>query len=430
MLRKYFNAALTFLLSIEVLNIAFEYKARRADPRALLNLGNGQCLWADAVMPKYEDDAYDSRTMIASYPGSGIRVGYEHMEGLTGEKVVDDWGYIARPSWPPMIKTLYPHYEGIWSYGANISKVVLFVRNPRWAIPGFHTSMAEIHYAKDKCKVNEYIQDLFRKPRPGLDTWYKWRDHLFDKEIELWVWFIDYWMEGGTKYWTPQDVKRAAEPPLEFIPPASRGKDVHCEDPTGFDCKAVSVISYERLTDHATGLQETGKLAAALTDSGVNLIGSEFHQCAYDLIENANNDRPEEEFLRPGSRDQLGRNRTEYKFTYEQMETLLESVSETKIKYSTGDWQQNEAAQDLVTILDSYLLDIEEEFNGMQPSAEIRSVNDPYYAEISDWYNSVSSFTDQAPEEVYTRVKKIGEGSSEPFATDLSEFCGYNPHPF
>jgi len=430
MLWKYFKAALTLIVTVEVLQIGYEYKSRGPPPRALLNLGNGQCLWAEPVFPKNEDGVYAFRTAIASYPGSGVRVGYEHMQGITGVKVVDDWGYAGRPSWPPMIKTLYPHYEGIWSYGANISKVVLFIRNPRWAIPGFHTSMAEIHYAKDKCKVNEFVQDLFRTPRPELETWYKWRDHLFDTEIDLWVWFIDYWMEGGTKYWTSQDIPRAAIPPNEFIPPESRGKDVHCADPTGFDCKAVSVVAYERIVDHATGMQETAKLAAALKDSGVRLIDTEARQCSFDLIENTTGGREGDVFLKPDNRDSFGRLRSAYTFTYEQMKTILRRVSETKIKYSTGSWEENEVAKDLVKVLGSYLIDIEEEFNGMQPSAVQRDKNSAYYTEISDWYASVAEYAEYAPEETYERVKKISQGISMPFATDLSELCGYNPHPF
>eukprot|EP00548_Thalassiothrix_antarctica_P020713 CAMPEP_0194192590 /NCGR_PEP_ID=MMETSP0154-20130528/71327_1 /TAXON_ID=1049557 /ORGANISM="Thalassiothrix antarctica, Strain L6-D1" /LENGTH=74 /DNA_ID=CAMNT_0038916171 /DNA_START=72 /DNA_END=292 /DNA_ORIENTATION=- len=67
-------------------------------------------------------------TLFASYPAAGMRITWQHTQGLTGVKVGDDYWYTG--DIVGLMKTQYPHKEGVWSWGKDMDQVVMVVRNP------------------------------------------------------------------------------------------------------------------------------------------------------------------------------------------------------------------------------------------------------------------------------------------------------------
>lgn len=75
---------------------------------------------------------------------------------------------------------------------------MLLLRNPRVAIPSYHTLRYEINYSSSwlesfLLKNNTYTE------RPSVDAWKSWRDLKFDLEIKLWGQVIDFWMKNGQR---------------------------------------------------------------------------------------------------------------------------------------------------------------------------------------------------------------------------------------
>ena len=136
-------------------------------------------------------------TLIAAYTGSGMRLAWQEIEGLTGMMVGDDFNLSPNALAPVGIrKTQYPNLEVIWSWSDKMKQVIMMIRNPRLAIPDYHTLLHELHYARDWETAYVYLGRLLFV-LPDHESWERWRDYQFHKEIKLWKMFIDYWMEAG-----------------------------------------------------------------------------------------------------------------------------------------------------------------------------------------------------------------------------------------
>ena len=85
-----------------------------------------------------------TKTLLASYPGSGKRFVYQLIEGLTNHAPGDDHELSFNGLETLHIKTSYPHSEGVWSWGSRMDQMILLIRNPRWAIPSYHTMKFEL----------------------------------------------------------------------------------------------------------------------------------------------------------------------------------------------------------------------------------------------------------------------------------------------
>jgi hypothetical protein len=53
----------------------------------------------------------------------------------------------------------------------------------------------ELNYASTFEDVNFRLGFVYSK-RPAVAVWKLWRDANFDAEIDKWVEFIDFWMQG------------------------------------------------------------------------------------------------------------------------------------------------------------------------------------------------------------------------------------------
>ena len=136
-----------------------------------------------------------TKTLLASYPGSGKRFVYQLIEGLTNHAPGDDHELSFNGLETLHIKTSYPHSEGVWSWGSRMDQMILLIRNPRWAIPSYHTMKFELLFS------NSWYSSYLRIPfvythRPPVEDWDLWRDAYFESEMQNWLDFIDFWMEG------------------------------------------------------------------------------------------------------------------------------------------------------------------------------------------------------------------------------------------
>ena len=122
-----------------------------------------------------------------------MRLTWQHAQGLTEIQVHDDFMLSPDHVKKGLVKTQYPHYEGIWSWGRNMDHVVLVLQNPRWTIPSYHNLLYEIHYAHDWETAYLYKDRLFTLRAP-VEDWIRWRDYRFTEEVYLWQQFIHFWM--------------------------------------------------------------------------------------------------------------------------------------------------------------------------------------------------------------------------------------------
>eukprot|EP00586_Coscinodiscus_wailesii_P002645 CAMPEP_0172490136 /NCGR_PEP_ID=MMETSP1066-20121228/20470_1 /TAXON_ID=671091 /ORGANISM="Coscinodiscus wailesii, Strain CCMP2513" /LENGTH=434 /DNA_ID=CAMNT_0013258451 /DNA_START=106 /DNA_END=1410 /DNA_ORIENTATION=+ len=346
-----------------------------------INLGGGDCEWTEpkALGP----DPQIFGTLLAAYPGSGMRLLWQHAEGLTGIEVGDDYDFSPDTGHRSgIIKTAYPNLEGIWSYGDTMDQVILIVSNPRWGIPSYHTMLYEIEYAPDYETALRHMHKLFTK-RPEVQQWKKFRDHRFQEEVLLWRYFIDYWMAGGEQYWMDGDFERNGQYPYGWVNKTDRKIDEHCI--YDLDCFPTAVLSYELLHDPVTGPIEARKLAKALDGKlGIDVIDEEARECVWHKVK---------EFKEQPDLD--GRNRnpvkaTEYGFTLAQLRYIKQTLIEMRNEYSAGEWEKNKLAQELVLYLDMYLEDNEPEIEEMQGySSPTPAPNEEYIQSLHEWYASL-----------------------------------------
>lgn len=121
-------------------------------------------------------------TFAASYPGSGAKMSWNLITGLTGIQTGDDHR-INDVAWDESItvKTHYPHKEGNPNIGGmmertegepglkfSFPRAFVMIRHPMNAIPGYHNYLYE--------QKNGLAGHSTRAP---LDEWLKWRNANF-----------------------------------------------------------------------------------------------------------------------------------------------------------------------------------------------------------------------------------------------------------
>lgn len=376
---KYTTSALLFTIGAKKL-----FHSDKKVLRSLtIDLGNGECIWEDA-QPLADADSFG--TLFAGYPSGTMRLTYQMAEGITGVKVGDDFhlGASERCFNKALLKTQYPHLEGIWSWKDAMDQVVYVLRNPRWGFPSYHSLLYEIHYAHDWQTAYEYYQQTFQSRSP-VGNWIKFRDYRIEEEIKMWAWHIDFYFEGGTQYWMEGDYERNGQYPYSFLPEEKDGytrpKDDHCI--YDLDCVPKAVLRFENLADPVKGPDELIKVANVIRGKKgfEDTISNEAVSCAYHgTLENhpmpANNDR-----------DDSGVVREEFAFTYDQMIMIQDQIDQVRIKYSSGDWATDPVANDLVAALDDYYDELGVEISEM-PVIHT-PMNETYHAELLEWYKAI-----------------------------------------
>jgi len=310
---------------------AQELQRHRSLERELLTKLNddGTC---DIGSPTHDANpaaADATKTLLASYPGSGKRFTWTLMKALTNGEVADDWNFSEKLNTNPLtIKTSWPHKEGIWSWGNQMDQVILLVRNPRWAIPSYHNMRYELDYAADWPSSGLNMLMTYTE-RPAKNYWEGWRTANAMQEINYWFNFVDFWMSGGF-----QESKNA-----------THSRCLH----SGIDCHPKAVIDFDRLyQEHTTA--EFVKIVDVLdTSANVELIATQARVCVLDAVfdkkEFHQGGRPNPE-LPP-----------QYRFLLVHFDRLLNRTIELMDKYSEEPYASYPHAADLVRILGTYLYD-------------------------------------------------------------------------
>jgi len=341
---------------------------------------DGSCKYTGGV--PYPTIPSDGGILITSFPASGMRLTWQHLEGLTAIVANDDYDcHAVSANRNGLTKTQYPHLEGIWSWGDAMTTVILLVRNPRWAIPVYHNILYEIDYAHDCESAYELKGNLFKSP-PHMDNWTRWRDFRFDEEVILWGLHIDYWMGNGTQYWEKLDFERNGQYPFNWVPEENRTQDLNCKYQK-VNCYPKVVVAFELIDDPVTGPDEVNKMATVIEDMvGFDVIDREARECIFNATL-ANKLVPH-----TAVDDYPGM----YEFTYAQMKILREAVQRMKDKYSSEAWTNIPHAQSLVAYFDLYIDEIQGEITQMEETRQFPptpSPNPDYHRELKEWYISI-----------------------------------------
>mmetsp|Transcript_29781 Transcript_29781/g.44028 ORF Transcript_29781/g.44028 Transcript_29781/m.44028 type:complete len:640 (+) Transcript_29781:81-2000(+) len=357
-----------------------------------IDYGNGDCEWTAPVKVDLNEDPYG--TLIASYPAAGMRLMWQMTAGAAGYEIGDDFFFNGRIG--GLIKTEYPHPEGIWSYGKEMDQTILLIRNPRWNIPSYHTLLYELEYAHDYVVAYENVFTAFSTRAP-VENWLKWRDYRFHDEVNMWGYFIDFWMENGPQFWNNLDYERAGQYPFRYNYETERPWpiDTHCLYDIAEGCTPKTVVSYERLRNADFGPEELRRIANVIRHKkGMDLVISD---AAIDCIWlDSWESSPQK---RNDDRDVNGTLASEYIFTVEQMEEILAKLIYYKHKYSTGEWEMNLNAREIVMNTHNYIVEISGELATMYTNPQ-PTMAPSTLPELVEWYNTLGRGNRHAKEVV------------------------------
>lgn len=156
-------------------------------------LPHGGCRVTPATGPTH----HVAPTFTASYPGSGAKMVWNLIEGLTGYVTGDEWTSNGHEVGGAVtVKTHYPHSEGNKKFidavkpgaspsdGGKIDRMILILRNPQNAIPSYLNFLYEVENNLDG-----------HSTRAPLQEWFAFRDHEFDNQIRQWREHAEYWLE-------------------------------------------------------------------------------------------------------------------------------------------------------------------------------------------------------------------------------------------
>eukprot|EP00547_Thalassionema_nitzschioides_P002193 CAMPEP_0194213632 /NCGR_PEP_ID=MMETSP0156-20130528/14359_1 /TAXON_ID=33649 /ORGANISM="Thalassionema nitzschioides, Strain L26-B" /LENGTH=610 /DNA_ID=CAMNT_0038941709 /DNA_START=55 /DNA_END=1884 /DNA_ORIENTATION=+ len=375
------------VLALSAIGLFIDFTLSKRSMKSMRRLshdyGGGNCEWTGAEKIDLAKNPYG--TLFASYPGAGMRLTWQMTEGASGIQVGDDFFYSGKMG--GIVKTQYPHPEGIWSYGKNMDQVILLIRNPRWNIPSYHTLLFELEYAHDYVVAYDNVFTAFTRRAP-MDNWMKWRDYRFEDEIALWGYYIDFWMEDGSQFWHNLDYERAGQYPFRYNYETEKPwpLDSHCRIDISEGCKPKAIVSFEFLRDPYTGPDELRRISEVIRyKKGMDtMVSDEAINCIWlETWDKAPEPRNED-------RDQDGSQAGDYVFSVHQMEEILAKLIYYKNKYSNDPWTLNMEARELTRNFHAYIRQVSTELAGMYanpPITEAPSVGSA--VALVEWYNTL-----------------------------------------
>jgi len=334
-----FLSAIVVLSIFEILD--YNDKIQNHFQRYLsINLGNGQCEWSVPV--PYTKDV-ETATLLVAFPGSGKRLGWRILEGLTGYVTGDDWNHSEEGLNTLTMKSSYPHPEGSWPWmNQTIDQVILMVRNPRSALPSYHTMKYELDFSDGWVK-SHMRKNFTYTERPPVAEWEQWRDEHFSTEIDRWVWYIDFWLNEG--------LRRNDGFGNPFQDPNCARDDVNCFP--------KAIIQFEKIVhdNHTVRMEEMELIGDVLDASpSISVIEMEARPCVFDEV------MKRKHTYNP-NRDWKGPLPSEKKFTYQQLNVMKSQIYMLKDKYSLPQFADVSVARTLVSILDMYIQEISDEYD-------------------------------------------------------------------
>jgi len=295
-------------------------------------LGGSECT-IEPIAENISVPANTTKTLLASYPGSGKRFSWNVLSALSNHAVADDWNFSGNLERDTLaIKTNWPHKEGVWSWGSMMDQVILLIRNPRWAIPSYHTLRYELDYSANWGESYLRVPYTYTE-RPAIGLWENWRDIKFRGEMDRWADYIDFWMTGG--------VSDGEQHP-------------RCAN-SGIDCKPKAVVDFDIFySEHPTS--EFFKLSHVLDSvQNVEMIAAAARFCLLDKVF-------DDTSLHNANRNGHGPVASAFTFTVPQLEYMLTKTRELRDKFNVAPWTDDQLAIDLVFILDNYINQIDAEY--------------------------------------------------------------------
>lgn len=335
---------LCFCCFIATVNIVKHNQVSQLDTQRSLaiNLGGGDCLWTPPE-PWNSTDTLNTTTLLVGYPGSGKRLAWKFLEALTGKVTGDDWD-ISKNGWDSVlnIKTSYPHHEShIWSWDSYMDQTIMIVRNPRYALPSYHTMRRELDWS-DSWGYSYIRQYWTYSERAPIAEWNVWRDQRFNEEIENFSDFVHFWMQDGM-------YKNGTTP----------NQDWHCFHHL-LDCTPKTVLKFENLIGlegNETAYQEMEKMARVLDAAPhINVIPIEARPCVFREVER----RP---WMYNPRRDATNGPTSDLKkFSLAQLIKMKSVLVNLKLFYTKEPWASKQIAIDLVAALTTYIDEVEKEY--------------------------------------------------------------------
>jgi len=276
-----------------------------------------------------------TRTLLTSYPGSGKRFTWTVVKALTNYEVADDWNFSEKLKKNPLtIKTSWPHKEGTWSWGKQMDQVLLLIRNPRRAIPSYHTMRWELDYARSWKESFLRIPDTYME-RPTVEQWEIWRNSKFNREIEAWYRFYDFWMQAGYQ----EDRNE------------THNKCIY--ENTEIDCEPKALVDFENIYTDQPNV-DFHKIGAVLDNlDDVEVIAEQARSCVLLNVFNRTNhhDLNMHQASRPDPDLPM-----EYKFTLNQLDRVFNRTIMLRDRYLEEPHSLKPLAGDLVSTLNRYLV--------------------------------------------------------------------------
>ena len=302
-----------------------------------LDKGGGAC----DIQSPYDDapntpGVNTTRTLLTSYPGSGKRFSWTLIKALTNYEVADDWNFSGKLRKNPLtVKTSWPHREGTWSWHRDMDQVLLLLRNPRKAIPSYHTMRWELDYQNTWQACFHRIKDTYME-RPSVRNWEKWRDRKAMWEIDNWFYFYDFWMQAG--FMESHNI-------THFRCNTTNNEQY-------IDCQPKQVVDFDSLYSSAVtdDFQRIGEVLDSSRD--VETIASQARACVIHNVFNrtGHQDLNMHQASRPNPELNL-----EYVFTIQQYNRLMNRTVLLRDKFSEEPLSNKPHADNLVNILNRYI---------------------------------------------------------------------------
>ena len=130
-------------------------------------------------------------TWTASYPGSGAKLTWKLVRGITGLWTSDDHDHNRRVESGVVaaVKTHFPSHTPAEVFFKptlrKIKRAVLILRNPLTSIPSYHNFVYE--------QMNHLVNHSTRAP---VDVWLRWRDEFYFIELTAWVNHAQFWIDN------------------------------------------------------------------------------------------------------------------------------------------------------------------------------------------------------------------------------------------
>lgn len=138
------------------------------------------------LSPTKEVRPEDSPVFAASFPGSGARVGWQLIQGLTGKPIGDEWDSNGLGKNVIAVKTHWPHptHGSKIEWSDDIQRAFVLIRNPMYALSEFHNFIYSSTHGNEEHKI------------APTEAWMKWRDSNFNKQIFLWRVNVQHWLDN------------------------------------------------------------------------------------------------------------------------------------------------------------------------------------------------------------------------------------------